>query len=304
MCGFGAWLIRARHGSRPAGAVAVSSPIGPMTRSFTSAAPGQLAVRCAGKLVGALERGVLIDALTDVFDSDWLPALFAREREEIRAEHAARQAKTAVPTQVDPTLVGRVSQHMLRRAIQLVRGTRHGGMILLVDGARGRGGHSPQVSFRRGRALAAIPNVALPHPRACGGRHVEGVRRMAGLRAGRQCEPRTPGTGGLRVEPVGRQSGRHGRRGRSRQALRPARVWRRGVRGATRPRPRLARSRHRRHSTRPDELESVGTRHRAAYRFVHERPGGLAIVISQDGGVSFVANRAGDVMFWEQSVSP
>ena len=53
-----------------------------------------------------------------------------------------------------------------------------------------------------------------------------------------------------------------------------------------------------------DELESVGTRHRAAYRFVHECPRGLAIVISQDGGVSFVANRAGDIMFWEQSVSP
>jgi DNA integrity scanning protein DisA with diadenylate cyclase activity len=54
----------------------------------------------------------------------------------------------------------------------------------------------------------------------------------------------------------------------------------------------------------PHELESVGTRHRAAYRFVHECPGGLAIVISQDGSVSFVANRAGEVMFWEQSVSP
>ena len=30
----------------------------------------------------------------------------------------------------------------------------------------------------------------------------------------------------------------------------------------------------------PDELESVGTRHRAACRFVHDCPGGLAIVIS------------------------
>ena len=32
------------------------------------------------------------------------------------------------------------------------------------------------------------------------------------------------------------------------------------------------------------------------------RPG--SIVISHDGGVSFVANRDGEVVFWEQSVSP
>src|SRR5882672_8705814 len=70
--------------------------------------PGQLAVRCAGKLVGALERGVLVDAMMDVFDSDWLPAMFAREREEVRAEHAARQAATQSPTLVDHSLVGRI----------------------------------------------------------------------------------------------------------------------------------------------------------------------------------------------------
>ena len=35
-----------------------------------------------------------------------------------------------------------------------------------------------------------------------------------------------------------------------------------------------------------------------------DHPDGLAIVISHDGGVSFVANREGEVVFWEQSVSP
>ena len=51
-------------------------------------------------------------------------------------------------------------------------------------------------------------------------------------------------------------------------------------------------------------IENVGTRHRAAYRFVNDHPDGLAVVISQDGGVSFVANREEQVVFWEQSVSP
>jgi hypothetical protein len=53
-----------------------------------------------------------------------------------------------------------------------------------------------------------------------------------------------------------------------------------------------------------EAVENVGTRHRAAYRFVNDHPDGLAVVVSQDGGVSFVANRAGQVVFWEQSVSP
>jgi len=99
--------------------------------------PGQLAVRCAGKMVGALERGQLVNARIDVFDSEWIPLLFAREREEIRAEHAARQVLAPSPTLVENSLVGRVSQHMLRRTIQLVRGARHGGLILSVDAAPG-----------------------------------------------------------------------------------------------------------------------------------------------------------------------
>jgi hypothetical protein len=52
----------------------------------------------------------------------------------------------------------------------------------------------------------------------------------------------------------------------------------------------------------PDDIESVGTRHRAAYRFINDHPAGLAMVISHDGGVSFVANRDGEVVFWEQSI--
>ena len=94
---------------------------------------GRLAVRCAGKLVGGLERGVLVNATMDVFDSEWLPALFARERREVQQEHARGQARTSSPTAADHSLVGRVGQHMLRRAIQLVRESRHGGRVLVAD---------------------------------------------------------------------------------------------------------------------------------------------------------------------------
>ncbi len=41
------------------------------------------------------------------------------ERQAIQAEHAALQAKVASPTSVEHSLIGKVAQQMLRRAIQL-----------------------------------------------------------------------------------------------------------------------------------------------------------------------------------------
>lgn len=43
-----------------------------------------------------------------------------------------------------------------------------------------------------------------------------------------------------------------------------------------------------------------GTRHRAAYRLCLAEPECLAIVVSQDGGVQFVHQEAGKVIFWDQ----
>ena len=50
----------------------------------------------------------------------------------------------------------------------------------------------------------------------------------------------------------------------------------------------------------PEPANSVGTRHRAAYRYVTAHPAGLAVVISHDGGVRFVANLGGEVVYWDQ----
>ncbi|HEY0466969.1 MAG TPA: hypothetical protein VGC79_22355, partial [Polyangiaceae bacterium] len=116
-------------------------------------APGQLAVRCAGQLIGALERGLVVDAALDVFDSKWLPAMFARERELIQQEHAARQVGVASPTAVEPSMIGKIAQQMLRRMIQLVRGARHGGLILIAD-TRGGAETRPLSGLRLKYSLA------------------------------------------------------------------------------------------------------------------------------------------------------
>lgn len=270
--------------------------------------PGQLAVRCAGRLVGALQRGNLVNAMLDVFESDWLAALFAREREAIRAEHAARQQRGSSPTAADHSLVGRVGQHMLRRAIQLVRGARNGGLILILDGDEA--GPNDRADLRlkyrfardepsqryRTVLLQILEQVAGATSKSSVGwsdfagdsSHdlekleeslFEWSRLIAGLAA-------IDGAVVLdkRFTLVGY--------GAEVSAELPAnqRVWRaRDREGADRV---------------LDDIENVGTRHRAAYRFIYQHPNALAIVISHDGGVSFVANHGGEIVYWEQSVSP
>jgi hypothetical protein len=271
--------------------------------------PGQLAVRCAGKLIGAIERGAIVDAAMDVFDSEWLPAMFERQREEIRAEHAASQSQTTSPTFVEHSLVGKVTQQMLRRVIQLVRGARHGGIILVVDAETATlddnlNGLRLKYRFDQGepshryrslllqllRDLAASVSLASvgwedfvsdgsPHLERLEQSIFEWSRLVAGLTAtdGAVVLDKRFGVIGFGAEV-------------SAELPAPAGVYRAiDTEG---------------HERALDDIENVGTRHRAAYRFVNDHPEGLAIVVSQDGGVSFVANRDGQVVFWQQSVSP
>jgi DisA bacterial checkpoint controller nucleotide-binding len=268
--------------------------------------PGQLAVRCAGTMVGGLEAGVLVDALMDVFDSQWLPSLFAYEREIVRTEHAALQARSASPTLVEDSLVGRVGQQMLRRAIQLVRGARHGGMILVADTATPHGLDGLRLKYRFGQdepshryrtllfrilegvaAATSKPVVGWSDFAKDASANVERLeqsvfelsRLVANLTAvdGAVVLDKRLGLVGFGAEV-------------SAELPSPTHVWRaRDAEGRERD---------------PYDIENVGTRHRAAYRFVNDHPQGLAIVVSQDAGVTFVANRDREVVFWEQSVSP
>ena len=272
--------------------------------------PGRLVVRCAGKLVGGLERGALVNTTIDVFESEWLPALFVRERKEVQEEHAKGQARSSSPTAADQSLVARVGQHMLRRAIQLVRGARHGGMLLVAAAPIGPGpgavpdnvtikyrfdASEPPRRYRtllfqildRLAASTTRPSVdwsdfardTNPDLERLEQSIFEMSRIIASLAA-------IDGAVVLdkRFAVLGFGGEVSGELGDS------LRVWRAlDVEGRERE---------------PAAVEDVGTRHRAAYRFVRKHPEGMAIVISSDGGVSFVASRDDEVVFWEQSVGP
>jgi DisA bacterial checkpoint controller nucleotide-binding len=271
-------------------------------------APGHIAVRCAGKLIGAIERGLVVDATLDVFDSQWLKAMFEREREEARALHAASQVGAPSPTAAEHSLIGKVGQHMLRRAIQLVRGAHHGGLILVLDtegpsACRASGlrlkysllQDEPSHRYRTLllRILQAVaerttkPSVGWADFAAgddvrfaeLEGEVFELSRVVANLTAidGALVLDKRFGLLGFGAEV-------------SAELPSPERVYRAlDAEGVERQ---------------AEDIENVGTRHRAAYRFVNDHPNGLAVVVSQDGGVTFVANRDDKVVFWEQSVSP
>jgi hypothetical protein len=283
--------------------------------------PGQLAVRCAGKLIAAIERGEIVDAQLDVFESQWLSELFSRERDQVQAEHAQRQLQAESPTQVESALVARVTQQMVRRAIQLVRGAHHGGLILVVDqgkpnltradaaatarpptgelrGLRLKYRFAQDEPSHRYRSLLSkiLVDLAAASTKAEVGwgdfeadssssvEHIERAifelsRLIANLSAidGAVVLDKRFGILGFGAEV-------------SAELPSPSQVWR-----ALDPEA---------HYGEPEDIENVGTRHRAAYRFAQDNPDGFAVVISHDGGVSFVVNRGGRVVFWEQSVSP
>jgi hypothetical protein len=224
----------------------------------------------------------------------------------VQKEHAALQARSPSPTLVEPSLVGRLGQQMVRRAIQLVRGARHGGMILLTDPATPRGLDGLRLKYRfaqdepshRYRTLLfqILEGLAASTSKTSVGwsdfatnvspmleqleQSVFEMSRLIGNLAavdGAVVLDKRLGLLGFGAEV-------------SAELPSPAHVWQaRDTEGRERE---------------PYDIENVGTRHRAAFRFVNDHPQGLAIVISHDGGVSFVSNLEHEVVVWEQSVSP
>jgi len=51
-----------------------------------------------------------------------------------------------------------------------------------------------------------------------------------------------------------------------------------------------------------ERVDSVGTRHRSAYRFCNAVPDAVAVVVSQDGGVQFVNRHREAVTYWDHGL--
>ena len=262
---------------------------------------GRIGVYAGPDLVASLEHGMIEATTTDVFTSSWLNQIFSGSRANVAELHGQPEG-----ARLNTDLVRVVSQHMVRRTIFLIRQAGHGGLILFADTellerctASGSGPLKVKYAFakreaseRYGSLLQRLFEVLVkqgegnvdlerflrtetPDVIDVEQSIFELSRLLSGLAA-------VDGAVVLNkhFELIGfgaEVSGELPYPDVVQQAL--------DVEGERR-------------SSEP--ANSVGTRHRAAYRFVTAHPAGLAIVISMDGIVRFVANLQGSIVYWDQ----
>ena len=279
--------------------------------------PGRLRVRKGSLSIAELEGGKLSDSYADVFASRWLPGLFAPVRAELVELHEDARRRAAAAGEpwapLDPDLSRKVAQQMVRRLVSTVRGTRHGGTIVIVPPSRAEeilaGRHvflkhvflddEPRRRFRT--LIVGIMNrLAQAHgkgedasyTRAVGweeyaesgdgelGELDEAIFEFAHLVAGLAAvDGAVVMTRRFELLGFGGEiSGELPVVTSVRKAL--DLEGERAVEEGT---------------------EGVGTRHRSSYRLARGLPDVLVVVVSQDGGVRFVRRKGEAVVCWDQA---
>jgi hypothetical protein len=260
---------------------------------------GRIGVYAGADLVASLEHGMIEATTTDVFTSNWIGKLFRGQR--------SKEARLLAERDNRPNdLVRVVSQHMVRRAIYLIRQAGHGGLLLFADtellemcGADAQGPLKLKYRFRDNEARFRYRTLLRRLFDALS-KHGDGAVDLQGF-----LEAETPD-----VIAVEQSIFELSRLVSGLAAVDGAVVLNKAfeligfgaeVSGEL-PYPDIVQQALDVEGERrsPEPANSVGTRHRAAYRFVTAHSAGLAVVISSDGMVRFVANVDGSIVFWDQ----
>jgi hypothetical protein len=245
----------------------------------------------------------------DAFESKWLSSRFVRLRTELVAHHEdAMRGTDGVP--LDPDVTRKISQQMVKRLIATMRDAHHGGTLLLVPRE-----HAAHLVSDKGAIRLKYAFVD-GEPRRRYRTLILSVMRELAL-AGASIEPRP--------ERIGWDA--------YRASTRPALVsldeailemsqllaalgevdgavlltdafevlgFGGEIAGAL-PEIRNVRKALDLEGEHCEtvSIDSVGTRHRSAYRLCAFEPQAVAIVVSHDGGVQFVACRDGVPTYWD-----
>ncbi len=303
------WL-RDVHGGRQAGVPLPSAPV------IRVDAPGSIAAYRGDELVGKLQGGRLSGSRVDVFESEWLPRQFIPFRDELAEQHhIARSSACTLAgetwARLEPDLQRRITERLHKRIIAILREKHHGGTILFLplEDATAMPGAEAYIDLRH-RILEGVSRSCFPLlivsilnrlARLYGNSGLlragtvgwedfetttddeittldESLFEMAHLFAGL-----AEADGALVLNNHHDLLGFGGMISGSLPDVRT--VWKAlDLEGEN-----LA----------EEEIGSVGARHRSAYRIAAILPGSVAIVISQDGGVRFVSQKGGRVVYWE-----
>lgn len=272
--------------------------------------PARISVHAGERFVAGLEGGRLITLRTDVFESRWMPELFAGARDELVRSHDVRRLDDGHGDwpAIHGSLVIAVSQQMVRRALWLMREAHHGGTLLFVE--------PDDADELLSTVLRAKYRFAEGAARTRYRKLLRGVTGV--LSEARGARSPTLGAGDF-LHHTGTLTDLEAAIFELSRTI----AWLSAVDGAvvlskrfellafgveianasTGPRRIYRALDTEGEQTVDDDEENVGTRHRAAYRFVQAHPRGLAIVVSQDGTIRFVACREGHVTYYEQHVA-
>ncbi len=266
------------------------------------ARPGHVALSWGDRPVAELRQGAIGDSRVDVFSSRWLPARFEDARVEVAQLYASEPDAPAV----DPDVTRLIGQQLIRRAIAIVRGAHHGGTLLvlppecarLVDERYVRLKYPIAEGPSRGRfrqllvpMLRAVARTAAPGEIAGPDHYLRALPSVirddddALFELAQLIASLAQVDGAVVLDKRFEILGFGGEIGGD---LEPVTTVRRSLDLE---------------GTRWEEeiVDRVGTRHRSAYRLCNRFHGALAVIVSQDGSVRFVAWHDGAVTYWDHA---
>jgi hypothetical protein len=274
--------------------------------------PGRIAA-CKGLLtLATLIGGRIAQPSLDIFESNWLLHFFTDVRDELIELHDIARANARRPwADLDPGVVHAIAVHLVRRMVGMIRNGHHGGTLIVLPPSG-----TDSLAALDGRIFVKYPFVAEEPRRRFRTIVVALMNAIAAAHGGHEGEsPSRVGwehyalssDGGIAqldeamIELAHLISGLAAIDGAVVLDKRFELLGFGAEIGGDLPAVRsVARALDAEGETKVREsVESVGQRHRSAYRlcnFVHDA---VVIVVSQDGTVRFVKWHDGEVTYWD-----
>jgi hypothetical protein len=303
------WIQMAQGGRGPAASPPASALL------VRVLGPGRLAVGCGANTLAELRGGIVGAPGMDLFRSEWVAALFASSRAELALLHAAARSEAEAAGErwadLGPDVIQLVSQAMVRRFLAAMVTAHHGGTVIVLPSAtaeediRGAGPLRLKYAFRDGEARKRYRGLILGLMRAIA--RAGGADGVTLVDRDTYASLRDHELASLRdaifemsqlIASLSELDGAVVMTKRFELLGFGAEIM-----------GELPDVRHVAHALDLEGEDKVreplvadGTRHRSAYRLCSRVPDTLALVVSQDGGVRFIANHRGEVTFWDHTI--
>ena len=303
------WIQMAQGGRGPAPA---PPPSALLVRVL---GPGRIAVGRGLSTFAELRGGVVGGPGMDLFRSQWVPARFLTARSELALLHAEARSRAEASGErwadLGPDVIRLVSQAMVRRFLAAMVSAHHGGTVIMLphesaeEAVHANGPLRLKYAFRDGEPRRRYRQLILGLMRA--------IARAGGSAGVSSVDGDTYAS--LRDHELSSLQDAIVEMSQLIAALSEVDgavvITKRfeilgfgaEIIGDLPDVQHVARALDLEGDDRVREpLIADGTRHRSAYRLCSRLPSALVLVVSQDGGVRFVAEHRGQVTFWDHAI--